>query len=393
MEKVKLGDVCKVQGGYAFKSKEFQKDSIPIIRIGNIQDNEVEIDYNVCFTKKFLNKHPEFEIKYGDILIAMSGATVGKIGKYQNDTKALLNQRVGNFIVTEKLEKRYLYFLLQSPLFEKFILNNAFGCAQPNISSKQIEEFEFYNYDNIEQIEIANQLDKVQEIIDFRKKQIQELDELIKSQFVELFGSPFCNEKWEIKKIGNMAEIISDGNNIETKYYQETGDVLFLRIQNVWRNEFRLDDSVYVSKEVNDMYLDTSLHTGDILISKIGRYYTKDSSLGRVSLYRGENDKANYSNNIMRIRLKPEYNSEFVNIVLNLEDYQQHIRRESKGGTDKRALSKKIIENFEIINPPIKLQNEYVEKVKLIDKQKSEIQKSLEETQKLQESLMNKYFG
>lgn len=185
MEKVKLGDVCKVQGGYAFKSKEFQKDSIPIIRIGNIQDNEVEIDYNVCFTKEFLNKHPEFEIKYGDILIAMSGATVGKIGKYQNDTKALLNQRVGNFIVTEKLEKRYLYFLLQSPLFEKFILNNAFGCAQPNISSKQIEEFEFYNYDNVEQIEIANQLDKVQEIIDFRKKQIQELDELIKSQFVE----------------------------------------------------------------------------------------------------------------------------------------------------------------------------------------------------------------
>src|SRR5699024_9763592 len=150
-------------------------------------------------------------------------------------------------------------------------------------------------------------------------------------------GSPFCNEKWEIKKIGNMAEIISDGNNIETKYYQETGDVLFLRIQNVWRNEFRLEDSVYVSKEVNDMYLDTSLHTGDILISKIERYYTKDSSLGRVSLYRGENDKANYSNNIMRIRLKPEYNSEFVNIVLNLEDYQQHIRRESKGGTDKRA--------------------------------------------------------
>ena len=190
-----------------------------------------------------------------------------------------------------------------------------------------------------------------------------------------------------------MAEIISDGNNIETKYYQETGDVLFLRIQNVWRNEFRLEDSVYVSKEVNDMYLDTSLHTGDILISKIGRYYTKDSSLGRVSLYRGENDKANYSNNIMRIRLKPEYNSEFVNIVLNLEDYQQHIRRESKGGTDKRALSKKIIENFEIINPPIKLQNEYVEKVKLIDKQKFEIEKSLKEMEELYDSLMEEYFG
>ena len=235
MEKVKLGDVCKVQGGYAFKSKEFQKDSIPIIRIGNIQDNEVEIDYNVCFTKEFLNKHPEFEIKYGDILIAMSGATVGKIGKYQNDTKALLNQRVGNFIVTEKLEKRYLYFLLQSPLFEKFILNNAFGCAQPNISSKQIEEFEFYNYDNVEQIEIANQLDKVQEIIDFRKKQIQELDELIKSQFVEMFGDVGKNDRnWKYTTLGK--ECFLNPKKSELKNMNENFEVSFVAMPSVSEN-------------------------------------------------------------------------------------------------------------------------------------------------------------
>ena len=230
-------------------------------------------------------------------------------------------------------------------------------------------------------------------MIDIRKKQIEELDKLIKSQFVGMFGTPFNNDKWEIKKLGDIANSITDGSNVDTKYYKGGGEVLFLRIQNVWRNEFRLEDLVYISKEVNKKYFDTSLHTGDLLISKIGRYYTKDSSLGRVSIYRGENDMANYSNNVMRIRLKPEYNSEFINIVLNLDDYQQHIRRESKGGTDKRALSKKIIENFPIINPPIEIQIKYIEFVKLIDKQKFEIQKSLEETQKLQESLMNKYFG
>ena len=208
MEKVKLGDVCKVQGGYAFRSSEFQKDSIPIIRIGNIQDNGVDIDYNVCYTKDFLNKHPEFEIKYGDILIAMSGATVGKIGKYQKETNALLNQRVGRFIVTEKLEKRYLYFLLQSPLFEKYILSNAFGCSQPNISSKQIEEFEFYNYDNAKQLEIANQLDTVQEIINIRKKQVKQFEELIKSQFVEMFEK---NNEVEYKKIVDICKSIVRG--------------------------------------------------------------------------------------------------------------------------------------------------------------------------------------
>lgn len=367
---------------------------VPYITSKNIKNEKIDfsnVNYiNIEDYERISKNRP---ILIDDILISMIG-TLGEVAVVKKSDGVFYGQNM--FLVRlnkDKIYQRYFINFFKSNIVKRQLMRKQNKSTQSYLKANHIESLKIPIPDIAEQKKIANKLDKIQEIINIRKKQIEQLDELIKSQFVEMFGSPFCNEKWEIKKIGNMAEIISDGNNIETKYYQETGDVLFLRIQNVWRNEFRLEDSVYVSKEVNDMYLDTSLHTGDILISKIGRYYTKDSSLGRVSLYRGENDKANYSNNIMRIRLKPEYNSEFVNIVLNLEDYQQHIRRESKGGTDKRALSKKIIENFEIINPPIKLQNEYVEKVKLIDKQKFEIQKSLEETQKLQESLMNKYFG
>lgn len=371
MKLVKLEDVC-----YNGSSSLSQKDIIML-------EGKYPV-YGASGLIKYINFY-KYDKEY--IAIVKDGAGIGRTMILPANSSVISTLQY--IFPKENINIRYLYYALNAMDLSKYYS----GVTIPHIYFKDYKKEELYLPIIDEQINIVNKLDKIREIIDIRKKQIEELDELIKSQFVELFGSPFCNEKWEIKKIGNMAEIISDGNNIETKYYQETGDVLFLRIQNVWRNEFRLDDSVYVSKEVNDMYLDTSLHTGDILISKIGRYYTKNSSLGRVSLYRGENDKANYSNNIMRIRLKPEYNSEFVNIVLNLEDYQQHIRRESKGGTDKRALSKKIIENFEIINPPIKLQNEYVEKVKIIDKQKFEIQKNLEEMQKLQESLMNKYFG
>ena len=101
----------------------------------------------------------------------------------------------------------------------------------------------------------------------------------------------------------------------------------------------------------------------------------------------------NYSNNIMRIRVKDEINSKFLNILLNLEDYQLFIRRESKGGTDKRALSKKVIEDFPIIIPPIEMQNQFIKFVKQIDNQKFILEKSLKEIEELQESLMNKYFG
>lgn len=391
MEKVKLGDVCKVQGGYAFKSKEFQKDSIPIIRIGNIQDNEVEIDYNVCFTKEFLNKHPEFEIKYGDILIAMSGATVGKIGKYQNDTKALLNQRVGNFIVTEKLEKRYLYFLLQSPLFEKFILNNAFGCAQPNISSKQIEEFEFYNYDNVEQIEIANQLDKVQEIIDFRKKQIQELDELIKSQFVEMFGNPIFNDKnINLIEMPNVCEII-DGdrgkNYPKAEEFFKEEYCLFLNAKNVTTNGFSFENCMYITEEKDKKLRNGKLKRGDVVLTTRG-------TVGNLAFYTEEIpfENVRINSGMVILRMKKD----IINEIFFIEQFKMqldNIKSKIANGSAQPQLPITKMYGIKILLPNIELQNQFANIVKQIDKQKLEIQKSLEETQKLQESLMNKYFG
>ena len=62
MEKVKLGDVCRVQGGYAFKSNEFTVNNVPVIRIGNIQDKKVNIDTNICYKEEFLLQHPEFKV-------------------------------------------------------------------------------------------------------------------------------------------------------------------------------------------------------------------------------------------------------------------------------------------------------------------------------------------
>ena len=208
-----------------------------------------------------------------------------------------------------------------------------------------------------------------------------------------MFGDPFNNKKWVIKKLSDISLSISDGSNVDKVYYKEKDDVLFLRIQNVWFNEFRLDDSVYISESVNNEYLDTSLHHGDLLITKIGRYYTRDSSLGRVSVYLGEDNKANYSNNIMRVRLTEEICSEFVNALMNLDDYNRYIREVSVGGTDKRALSKAIIGDLPIIMPPKTLQAEFLEFVAQTDKSKLAVQKSLEQLETLKKSLMQKYFG
>jgi len=194
-----------------------------------------------------------------------------------------------------------------------------------------------------------------------------------------MFGDPFESKKWIQKKIKDVAVSMQDGSNVNTKLYLEHGPVLFLRIQNVWRDEIRLDDTVYISENDNRNYASSSLSDGDLLISKIGRINTKDSSLGRVSIYRGEDDKANYSNNIIRIRFNDEISSAFINKMMNLEKYQLFIRQSCQGSTDKRALSKALIGEYPIIVPPIALQNAYVEMAEQSDKSKFELENAIKE--------------
>ena len=279
---------------------------------------------------------------------------------------------------------KYLYYALKHASIPNTGYNRHF---------KWLKEIQIAYPDTAEQASVVQVLDTVDAIIEARQCELQRLDELVKARFVEMFGNPFTESSFEEKKLMEISTSIADGSNVDKAYYADNGDILFLRIQNVWFNEFRLDDSVFISDEVNRQYFDTSLHHGDLLITKIGRYYTSDSSLGRVSVYLGEDNRANYSNNIMRVRLAEGIHSEFVNALMNLDDYNKHIRRVSVGGTDKRALSKAIIGDLPIIVPPYALQMQFVDFVHQVDKSKVVVQGALDKAQHLFDSLMQQYFG
>ena len=377
-----LIDICKIQYGYAFDSAKFSdSEGTPLIRIRDVVRGCSE-----TYTTEECSA--EYIVNDGDMLIGMDGEF--NIARWKGG-KAYLNQRVCKLIPTEEIDALYLFYFMPKAL--KAIEEKTPFVTVKHLSAKELNKIVVPIPLMEEQKKIANSLQKVDELIALRKEQLANLDQLVKSRFIELFGDPFDNKKWKTQKLRNVSVSISDGSNVDKAYYQEKGDVLFLRIQNVWFNEFRLDDSVYISEDVNNEYRDTSLHHGDLLITKIGRYYTKDSSLGRVSVYLGEDDKANYSNNIMRVRLTDEVCSEFVNVLMNLDDYNRYIRDVSVGGTDKRALSKAIIGDLPIIMPPKELQIEYLELVKQTDKSKLAIQQSLDKLETLKKSLMQEYFG
>lgn len=141
-ERTRLGDVCKVQGGFAFKSSEFIDSGVPIIRISNIADNDVMFDSNSAYMPdSYLEKCRNFVVKNGDILIALSGATTGKFGMYRSDKNALVNQRVGRFLVKDKNRITLPYIYHSLFMLTNTILRYAYGGAQPNISPSDIESF------------------------------------------------------------------------------------------------------------------------------------------------------------------------------------------------------------------------------------------------------------
>ena len=135
VEYKELGDVCNFRNGFAFKSSKFKVKGQPILRIGNIQNRKVDINNLIYFD---INDYSEnlkpFEVLNGDVLVAMSGATTGKIGRLNSKEVFYLNQRVGKFEPNKELLKNnFLYHYLLTKSEELYVL--AGGGAQPNLSS------------------------------------------------------------------------------------------------------------------------------------------------------------------------------------------------------------------------------------------------------------------
>jgi type I restriction enzyme S subunit len=137
---MRLGQVLQVQTGYAFKSRIFLAEGVPLIRIGNLKKGLVSISEKTVFLDESqLDEYQQYRLKQGDVLMALSGATTGKMATYTLNQPALLNQRVGRFVLfTEKnVSNEFVPLLVDS--ISHNILEQAWGGAQPNISPSAIE--------------------------------------------------------------------------------------------------------------------------------------------------------------------------------------------------------------------------------------------------------------
>ena len=238
-------------------------------------------------------------------------------------------------------------------------------------------------HDIEEQREIVAVLDKVKAVLDAREEELEKLDELIKARFVEMFGNPVDNDlEWDTITLDEACDGVGDGLH-GTPEYDDNGDYPFINGNNLIDGTIEITPATkYVNEETyKKHYIDLSSNA--ILISING-------TLGKLAFYNGE--EVMLGKSACYCNLKPEIKREFVYGVMKSDAFARFLDENSTASTIKNV-GLKAMRNFRLIMPPDNLQNSFIAFAKQVDKSKAVVQKALDETQVLFDSLMQEYFG
>jgi len=187
---LKLKHVSVYKNGCSFKADDFDiENEIPVIRIGDISD-EINFDLCVKLPEQYIASHSEFIIKYGDILVGLTGGTIGKTGRFLFSNTALLNQRVGLLRGNHLMSTDYLNKYVKSDVFIKFIFFKCYGGSQDNIGRDDLLSFVVPTPSISEQQEIVEYLDhhttEIDKEVSLEQKRIELLKEYRQSLISEV---------------------------------------------------------------------------------------------------------------------------------------------------------------------------------------------------------------
>ena len=396
MAKYKLDDLCEFITDGTHQTPEYcEEGGVIFLSSKDVTERKINWDDVKHIPDSLHEKlYKRLRPQKNDILLAKNGTT-GVAAIVDRDEIFDIYVSLAVLRPIKFIYPKYLLYAINSPVAKRQFDAGLKGIGVPNLHLGVIRETVINVAEREEQELICETLDKVAGIIDKRKAELNALDNLIKARFVEMFGDAVANPMhWPVKKLKELSVQINSGNTPKggSENYVEEG-ITFFRSQNVWKDRLEMDDIAYIDATTHASMKRSSLKHGDILMTKTGRINTENSSLGRAALYDGEDDMANVNGHVYFIRLKNGVNNKFVLRILVSPEYRELIRSVCVGGIDKRQLNKEHIEDFPIICPPSDMVDDYILFVEQVDKSKVAVQKALDETQLLFDSLMQQYFG
>ena len=288
---------------------------------------------------------------------------------------------------TKKVSERYLYYVLKNckPQFS--------GTSIPQLTVPDIKKNSLELYNISEQIKIADQLDKISKIIELRKQELSALDNLIKARFVEMFGDPQINPfGWDVVNISEVVGgKVSNGFFAKRDDYVDDGNVSVLGVANIVNRMYsKVDELPKTNAEDKDIEK-FEVRYGDMLFC---RSSLVADGIGKASII-SENVQENVLFECHVIRLPLNLRKcvpEFMQTLSTMDFFRNQVIAQSKTAT-MTTIGQEGIFKTNIILPPLDKQREFYAFVKQIDKSKVKVQKALDETQKLFDSLMQQYFG
>ena len=352
MEHKKLGDIATYINGYAFKPQDRGEKGLPIIRIQDLTGNAYDVGF-------YDGDYPErIEINDGDILISWSAS----LGVYIWDKgKALLNQHIFKVVFDKiKVDKRYFVFAVQYKLKEMELKTH--GATMKHIVKKDFDNTLIPFPSIKDQIEIANIISKASEIISLRQEQLEKLEELIRARFVEMFGDPISNPyRYDKVSLSELADIKIGpfGSLLHKEDYIEGGHAL-LNPSHIVDGKILPDDKLTISDEKYEELSAYQLKTGDVVMGRRGE-------MGRCAVV--PRDGFLCGTGSLLIRTKGEITADYIQKIISFPSFKKSIEDMAVGQTMPN-LNVPIVSRFQIIKPPLEVQDRYYKFVAQVDKSK-----------------------
>lgn len=378
MEYKKLGDIATYINGYAFKPEQRGSEGLPIIRIQDLTGNAYDLGYyNGDYPKKV-------ELNDGDVLISWSAS----LGVYLwNRGKALLNQHIFK-VVFDKVEIDKFYFMYAVEYNLDKMSLKTHGATMKHITKKDFDNVVIPYPDLDYQKEVAYRLTSLKGIIENYKKQLDLLDELVKARFVEMFGDLESNSmNWEKSLLANKLNVIG-GYAFRSSEFNECEGIPVLRIGNINSGYFKPVNMVYWKE--NPRLSKYEVYPGDLVMSLTGTVGKDD--YGNVCILGNEYGMYYLNQRNAKLEIVNGLNKYYLTQLLKFSYIKDKLTGINRG-VRQANISNKDILDLVVPVPPLELQNRFASFAQEVDKSRSRIQKSLEASQELFDSLMQEYFG
>lgn len=285
-----------------------------------------------------------------------SRINVGSVDWQRCEERVIVSPLYTVFSVSDEIDCQYLYYFLRSDFGKQMIKARASGSVRDNLKLEMLKEMTIPDISKEEQHFCAQILDRLQILIQLRKKELQKLDDLIKARFAELFGD--CKNQ---VSLSDLCSIITDGTHQPPKF-QETG-IPFILVSNLSNNTVTYNTEKYIDEETyNELYKRTPVEIGDLLLSTVGSY-------GHPAVVT-ENTRFLFQRHIAYLKPKKEVvNSLYLHNALLTPEGQRQIEEKVKGIAQK-TLNLSEIRKIMVPVPEMKEQNEFVEFVERVNKSK-----------------------